>query len=200
MSIEKISDFGFVLPNKLLLVVYQISHNQNTGPKRGTYPIPEGRNSGPFGDLGHAQHRLYQHGRALNEARSSRESRRRQSPHAADWRRVVEHRNRGVSRSGFDGGTLSSNGGVLILREIEKRLGLARVLSRHIPDDRDGRRGRLCAPTVTTDALALENAPCWRQLARMGIELIVLSGGNQAWPQETESHLRFATLAARGTD
>jgi Transposase DDE domain group 1 len=38
----------------------------------------------------------------------------------------------------FDGGTLSSNGGVLILREIEKRLGLARVLSRHIPDGRDG--------------------------------------------------------------
>jgi hypothetical protein len=26
----------------------------------------------------------------------------------------------------FDGGTLSSNGGVLLLREIEKRLGLAR--------------------------------------------------------------------------
>ena len=42
----------------------------------------------------------------------------------------------------FDGGTLSSNGGVLILREIEKRLGLATVLSRHIPDDRDGRRVR----------------------------------------------------------
>jgi Transposase DDE domain group 1 len=33
----------------------------------------------------------------------------------------------------FDGGTLSSNGGVLILREIEKRLGLATALSRHIP-------------------------------------------------------------------
>ena len=42
----------------------------------------------------------------------------------------------------FDGGTLSSNGGVLILREIEKRLGLATVLSRHTPDDRDGRRVR----------------------------------------------------------
>jgi hypothetical protein len=42
----------------------------------------------------------------------------------------------------FDGGTLSSNGGVLILREIEKKLGLATVLSRHIPDDRDGRRVR----------------------------------------------------------
>ena len=40
----------------------------------------------------------------------------------------------------FDGGTLSSNGGVLILREIEKKLGLATVLSRHIPDDRDGTR------------------------------------------------------------
>jgi hypothetical protein len=32
---------------------------------------------------------------------------------------------------------LSSNGGVLILREIERELGLAAVLSRHIPDDRD---------------------------------------------------------------
>ena len=42
----------------------------------------------------------------------------------------------------FDGGTLSSNGGVLILREVEKRLGLATVLGRHIPDDRDGRRVR----------------------------------------------------------
>ena len=30
----------------------------------------------------------------------------------------------------FDGGKLSSNGGVLILREIERKLGLAAVLSR----------------------------------------------------------------------
>ena len=37
----------------------------------------------------------------------------------------------------FDGGQLSSDGGVLILREIEKRLCLARALSRHIPDMRD---------------------------------------------------------------
>jgi hypothetical protein len=37
----------------------------------------------------------------------------------------------------FDGGQLSSDGGVLILREIEKRLGLARALSRHLPDTRD---------------------------------------------------------------
>src|SRR5437762_13774787 len=42
----------------------------------------------------------------------------------------------------FDGGTLSSNGGVLILREIERKLRLATVLSTHIPDDRDGRRVR----------------------------------------------------------
>src|SRR5262249_54515963 len=39
-----------------------------------------------------------------------------------------------------DGGKLSSNGGVLILREIERKLGLAAVLSRHIPDDRDRTR------------------------------------------------------------
>lgn len=117
----------------------------------------------------------------------------------------------------FDGGTLSSNGGVLILREIEKRLGLATVLSRHIPDDRDGRRVRhsysdmtrarmfaiasghedcddldvlrsdpalkmACGRLPLSDAdlmsqptlSRLENAPCWRQLARMGIELIDL--------------------------
>jgi hypothetical protein len=117
----------------------------------------------------------------------------------------------------FDGGTLSSNGGVLILREIERKLGLATVLSRHIPDDRNGTRirhsysdmtrarmfaiasghedcddldvlrsdpalkmacGRL--PVSGTDLMSqptlsrLENAPCWRQLARMGIELIDL--------------------------
>ena len=41
-----------------------------------------------------------------------------------------------------DGGTELSSGGVLILREIEKRLALATVRSRHISDDRDGRRVR----------------------------------------------------------
>ena len=40
----------------------------------------------------------------------------------------------------FDGGRLSSDGGVLILREIERKLGLAAALSRHIPDDRDRTR------------------------------------------------------------
>jgi hypothetical protein len=115
----------------------------------------------------------------------------------------------------FDGGKLSSNGGVLILREIERKLGLAAVLSRHIPDDRDRMRithsysdmtrarmfaiasghedcddldvlrsdpalkmacGRL--PVSGIDLMSqptlsrLENAPFWRQLARMGLELI----------------------------
>ena len=37
----------------------------------------------------------------------------------------------------FDGGQLSSDGGVLILREIEKRLGLAAMLSSSVPDTRD---------------------------------------------------------------
>src|SRR6266542_351137 len=117
----------------------------------------------------------------------------------------------------FDGGKLSSNGGVLILREIERKLGLAAVLSRHIPDDRDRTRithsysdmtrarmfaiasghedcddldvlrsdpalkmacGRL--PVSGIDLMSqptlsrLENAPFWRQLARMGLELIDL--------------------------
>jgi hypothetical protein len=106
---------------------------------------------------------------------------------------------------------------VLILREIERKLGLAAVLSRHIPDDRDRTRithsysdmtrarmfaiasghedcddldvlrsdpalkmacGRL--PVSGTDLMSqptlsrLENAPFWRQLARMGLELIDL--------------------------
>src|SRR6266496_3258765 len=117
----------------------------------------------------------------------------------------------------FDGGKLSSNGGVLILREIERKLGLAAVLSRHITDDRDRTRithsysdmtrapmfaiasghedcddldvlrsdpalkmacGRL--PVSGSDLMSqptlsrLENTPFWRQLARMGLELIDL--------------------------
>ena len=68
----------------------------------------------------------------------------------------------------FDGGKLSSNGGVLILREIERKLGLAAVLSRHIPDDRDHTR-------ITHSYSDMTRAPpFWRQLARMGLELIDL--------------------------
>ena len=40
----------------------------------------------------------------------------------------------------FDGGQLSSDGGVLILREIEKRLGIAAMLSVCVPDARDPSR------------------------------------------------------------
>ena len=40
----------------------------------------------------------------------------------------------------FDGGHLSSDGGVLILREIEKRLGIAAMLSACVPDARDPSR------------------------------------------------------------
>ena len=40
----------------------------------------------------------------------------------------------------FDGGQLSSDGGVLILREIEKGLGIATILGRHVPDGRDQSR------------------------------------------------------------
>jgi len=40
----------------------------------------------------------------------------------------------------FDGGQLSSDGGVLILREIEKRLGIAAMLSACVPDARDPSR------------------------------------------------------------
>ena len=40
----------------------------------------------------------------------------------------------------FDGGQLSSDGGVLILREIEKRLGISAMLSACVPDARDQSR------------------------------------------------------------
>ena len=113
----------------------------------------------------------------------------------------------------FDGGRLSSDGGVLVLREIEKRLGLAARLAGCLSDARDpastthsyadmiGARmfaiacgyedcddldvlrfdpafklacGRL--PESGRDLMSqqtlsrLENAPSWRELARMGAD------------------------------
>ena len=58
----------------------------------------------------------------------------------------------------FDGGKLSSNGGVLILREIERKLGLAAVLSRHIPDDRDCTRVTHSYSDMTRRPVASEPA------------------------------------------
>jgi hypothetical protein len=115
----------------------------------------------------------------------------------------------------FDGGQLSSDGGVLILREIEKRLGIARMLSRHVPDARDpnriththadmirarvfaiasgyedcddldglridpafkmacGRKPETGADLMSQPTLSrLENAPSWRDLARMSFGMI----------------------------
>ncbi len=37
----------------------------------------------------------------------------------------------------FDGGRLSSDGGVLLLREIERRLGIAELLGSRVTDQRD---------------------------------------------------------------
>ena len=37
----------------------------------------------------------------------------------------------------LDGGELSSDGGVLIMREIGKGLGIAAMLGRHVPNTRD---------------------------------------------------------------
>ncbi len=37
----------------------------------------------------------------------------------------------------FDGGRLSSDGGVLLLREIERRLGIAELLACRVTDQRD---------------------------------------------------------------
>lgn len=117
----------------------------------------------------------------------------------------------------FDGGHLSSDGGVLILREIEKGLGIATILGRHVPDGRDQSRiihthtdmirARMFAiasgyedcddldalridpafkiacgrqPDTGRDLMSqptlsrLENAPSWRALARMALEMIDL--------------------------
>jgi hypothetical protein len=41
---------------------------------------------------------------------------------------------------GFDGGLMSSDGGVLVLRDVERRLGLARRLARCLMDRRDPAR------------------------------------------------------------
>ena len=128
----------------------------------------------------------------------------------------------------FDGGRLSSDGGVLVLREIEKRLGLAARLAGCLSDARDpastthsyadmiGARmfaiacgyedcddldvlrfdpafklacGRL--PESGRDLMSqptlsrLENAPSWRELARMGLTMIdlFLSWTRFSWTQ-----------------
>ena len=117
----------------------------------------------------------------------------------------------------FDGGRLSSDGGVLLLREIERRLGIAELLSSCMKDRRDPSstthaqvdmiRARMFAiscgcedcddldflrfdpafklacgrlPETGDDLMSqptlsrLENAPSWRELARMGLSLIDL--------------------------
>jgi len=117
----------------------------------------------------------------------------------------------------FDGGALSSDGGVLILREIEKKLGFSRMLASCLHDARDPFRTiHTYAAMIRTRVLAiscgyedctdldilrhdpalkmacerlpesgvplasqptlsrLENAPSWRELARMGLKMIDL--------------------------
>jgi hypothetical protein len=117
----------------------------------------------------------------------------------------------------FDGGALSTDGGVLVLREIERKRGIADVLASCLVDHRDPTRtlhshasmirsrmmaiacgyedcddmdalrhdpalkmacerlpdaalGLASQPTLSR----LENVPCWRALARMGVKLIDL--------------------------
>jgi len=117
----------------------------------------------------------------------------------------------------FDGGRLSSDGGVLVLREIERRLGIGDLLATYVTDNRDRAstthsyadmiRARMFAiacgyedcddlddlrfdpafkaacgrlPETGDDLMSqptlsrLENAPSWRQLARMGLAMIDL--------------------------
>ena len=117
----------------------------------------------------------------------------------------------------FDGGRLSSDGGVLVLREVERRLGIGDLLAAYVTDNRDRAstthsyadmiRTRMFAiacgyedcddlddlrfdpafkaacgrlPETGDDLMSqptlsrLENAPSWRQLARMGLAMIDL--------------------------
>jgi len=117
----------------------------------------------------------------------------------------------------FDGGRLSSDGGVLLLREIERRLGIAELLACRVADERDpastthsyadmirarmfaiacgyedcddldvlrfdpafklacGRLSETGEDLMSQPTLSrLENAPLWRELARMGLSLIDL--------------------------
>jgi hypothetical protein len=48
----------------------------------------------------------------------------------------------------FDGGRISSDGGVLLLAQAEKRLGIAGRLAAHIADERDPRRVRHLLPDI----------------------------------------------------
>jgi len=120
-------------------------------------------------------------------------------------------------RARFDGGRLSSDGGVLLLREIERRLGIAELLACRVTDERDpastthsyadmirarmfaiacgyedcddldalrsdpafklacGRLSETGEDLMSQPTLSrLENAPSWRELARMGLSLIDL--------------------------
>lgn len=51
-------------------------------------------------------------------------------------------------RAAFDGGRISSDGGVLLLAQAEKRLGIAGRLAAHIADERDPRRVRHLLPDI----------------------------------------------------
>ena len=66
----------------------------------------------------------------------------------------------------FDGGRLSSYGGVLLLREIERRLGIAELLGSRVTDERD-------PVGITTSQRSFH--PMFRDPARPGSEIIAMS-------------------------
>ena len=51
----------------------------------------------------------------------------------------------------FDGGAISSDGGLLLLREADRRLGLTRMLASCVQDRRDPSRIRVIAPQRWTE-------------------------------------------------
>ena len=61
----------------------------------------------------------------------------------------------------FDGGRISSNGGVMLLAQAERRLGIADQLARVIPDERDASRSSIrfpicCAPASSPSPVAMK--------------------------------------------
>jgi hypothetical protein len=61
----------------------------------------------------------------------------------------------------FDGGLLSSDGGVLVLRDVERRVGLAELLAGCLTDRRDRARTSCRSPRANQFRLILHTAAYW---------------------------------------
>ena len=70
----------------------------------------------------------------------------------------------------FDGGRITSDGGVMLLAQAERRLGIADQLARVIPDGRDSDRVVHLLPDILRARIAEQNwRVVWRQSERAAI-------------------------------